>query len=389
MNKINQFGVVLALAWMFVSASHAGISEISTVPEGEEFATGEMSAGEPWTVHELDVPPNARMVTITLLIGSPSLLDLDLYVFDGPPQLEGEVNFDDFYRLSPLCESNFRGPIESCEIERPESGRLWIALEPYEGKGKTQYQLQFSFVDVGSVDPSYELLRLDSSVRLGNEERGYYFELDEGDVATLILQGTNRVVTVRDADGNEYKSAITEIGRKQVWLGAQFKPYDAILMGLPHSAIFTVTIAGYDDPFGQRITQLSLVGPPEDGYSQVADHFLIPFSPQQTKYLSVNKRDGRPKKTSGKLQNMLASYYVPRSQLGTIVTIEPVGGFVVAICDRLGFVYDISNSQVHLKTEMGVGNEGVYLIVIKNEFSEETGIKYQLNFEQDFSQMSR
>ena len=85
----------------------------------------------------------------------------------------------------------------------------------------------------------------------------------------------------------------------------------------------------------------------------------------------------------------MVSYYVPPNQLGTVATIEPEGRFVLAICDRLGIVYDISNSTVHLKSDMGGSNEGVYLVVTRSPFSKESEIKYELNFMDDYSLMKR
>ena len=240
---------------------------------------------------------------------------------------------------------------------------------------------------MGSVDQDYELLRLDSSVRLDNDEVGFYFELGEGDVATLALQGTDRDIKVSDADGNEYASTTTDVGRKQVWLGSPFQESDVILKGMPQPVILTVEVGEYDDPFGQRVTELSLTGPRQDADSRVADHLLIPFSLLQTEYLKISKKDGRPRKTSGKLKEAVASYYVPPNQLGTVALIQPENVFVLAICDRLGNVYDISNSTVHLKPGIGGGSEGVYLIVTRSPFSNESDIKYELNFIDDFSQL--
>jgi hypothetical protein len=382
--------LIFVIAWISAVSAFAGVRPSVDPMDGEEFATGEMTAGEPLRIHKLEVPPNVRTVTVHLLIASPNELDLDLYVYDYPPNYEGEVDFDNFRAPEVLCESNFRGPIETCTLSTAGLERLWIAVEAYEGKGSTRYQLRSVFVSAGLIDPNYELLILNSSVQFGNEARGYYFDLDQGDVATLVLDGTDRNISVRDSEGNEYEAVRTDVQRKQVWIGSPFMSSDNILTGLQESRTFTVKIGEHKDRFGERVTSLSLTGPTQRDGSNLADNFLIPFSLERTEFLPADKQ-GRPRrKIGGKLKDeVLASYYVSPRQLGSIANIFPEGNFVVAICDRLGIVRDMSDRSVHLERDMGSENEAVYLIVTKSPFSTGTNIKYELFFEDDYSIMKR
>jgi hypothetical protein len=86
--------LIFVIAWISAVSAFAGVRPSVDPMDGEEFATGEMTAGEPLRIHKLEVPPNVRTVTVHLLIASPNELDLDLYVYDYPPNYEGEVDFD-------------------------------------------------------------------------------------------------------------------------------------------------------------------------------------------------------------------------------------------------------------------------------------------------------
>ena len=355
-------GLILTLAHLFLAASVHASSK-------EEVVISDTAVRETRIAEKILFPEASTVAEVRLRVDNPGQLDLDLFVYDSDPTNSYPT---------PLCASNNIHNDEVCAVKRPNSGEIWALVAAVDGSGKSRFTLTKNFVDSSHADLALAepISPNGSGVHVDPENMSFQFGLDAREVATVVLEGEERNISVEDEHGNIFRALKTDVGRQQIAIGEKFQTRDGgsrdidwLLRGLKEPTRYLIRVGPSVNPYGQADTVLTVVTPTE------RPSYVIAFASENL--------DNEPNMIQGPSRNLtrpgtnrpILFKFLPRSSL-MIAQALPAEVYDVAICDKFGFVASISPEEVlwNPKREDAhqarASSEDMYFAVFPSPFSQ-------------------